>query len=133
MGEVSYNPVSFTKCEAFYHWPVMIAKASLDCNSIRDWASFHEEFARVFGFPAFYGRNMDAWIDCMTSLDAPADGMSSVHCNPGSVVTLELATVKAFARRCPEQYDALIECSAFVNWRRLELGNPSVLALSFHE
>lgn len=112
---------------------MIIAKVSIDCSSIRDWASFHEEFARVRGFPDFYGRNMNAWIDCMTSLDAPADGMSSVHCKPGSVVTLELANVKAFARRCPEQYAALIECSAFVNWRRLELDNSSVLALGFHE
>jgi RNAse (barnase) inhibitor barstar len=112
---------------------MMTAKVSLDCNNIRDWDSFHEEFARVFGFPDFYGRNMNAWIDCLTSLDAPEDGMSSVHCEPGSVVTLELANVKAFANRCPEQYSAVIECAAFVNWRRLEMGDPSVLALSFHD
>ncbi len=66
-------------------------------------------------------------------LDAPEDGMSSVHRERGSVVTLELSNVKAFANRCPEQYNAVIECSAFVNWRRLEMGDPSVLALSFHE
>jgi len=112
---------------------MMTAKVSLDCNNIRDWDSFHEEFARVFGFPDFYGRNMNAWIDCLTSLVAPEDGMSSVHCEPGSVVTLELANVKAFANRCPEQYSAVIECAAFVNWRRLEMGDPSVLALSFHD
>ena len=109
----------------------MITRVSIDCNKITDWASFHKEFARVFGFPDFYGRNMDAWIDCLTSLDAPEDGMCSVHCESGSVVTLELSNVTAFANRCPEQYNAVIQCSAFVNWRRLELGAPSVLALSF--
>ena len=108
-------------------------KVSLDCSKIRDWESFHEEFSRIFGFPGFYGRNMNAWIDCLTSLDAPDDGMSAVHCEPGSVVTLELQNVKAFAIRCPEQYNAVIECSAFVNWRRLKMGDPSVLALSFHD
>ena len=71
----------------------MAAKVWPDCNNIRDWDSFHEEFARVYGFPDFYGRNMNAWIDCLTSLDAPEDGISSVHCEPGSVVTLELANV----------------------------------------
>ncbi|MDE1162311.1 MAG: barstar family protein [Acidobacteriaceae bacterium] len=80
-----------------------IAKVSLDCKNIRDWESFHSEFAQVFGFPAFYGRNMDAWIDCMTSLDAPEDGMSNVHCEPGKVLTLELANVASFAVRCPAQ------------------------------
>ena len=96
-----------------------------------DWHSFHREFARVFGFPDFYGKNMDAWIDCLTSLDAPEDGMSSVHCEPGAVVTLELENEKDFESRCLEQYKAVIECAAFVNWRRLEVGKPSVLALSF--
>lgn len=78
----------------------MTVKVLLDCNSINDWESFHEEFSRAFGFPAFYGRNMNAWIDCLTSLDAPDDGMSAVHCEPGAVVTLELKNVKAFAIRC---------------------------------
>jgi hypothetical protein len=67
---------------------------------------------------------MDAWIDCMTSLDAPADGMSNVHSEPGTVLTLELDNVQGFANRCPEPCKALIECSAFVNWRRLE--QPSI-------
>jgi RNAse (barnase) inhibitor barstar len=106
---------------------------SLDCENIHDWPSFHTEFARVFGFPDFYGRNMNAWIDCMSSLDAPDDGMSSVHCASGSVLTIELKNVKSFRERCPEQYDAIVECSAFVNWRRIEVGESAVLALSFRD
>ena len=109
----------------------MIATVSLDCEDIRDWETFHEVFAQVFGFPGCYGRNMDAWIDCVTSLDAPADGMSNVYCAPGTALTLALDNVRDFANRCTEQYKALIECSAFVNWRRLAVGNPSVLDLSF--
>jgi hypothetical protein len=108
------------------------AKVKLHCQNIRDWQSFHEEFARVFGFPDFYGKNMNAWIDCLTSLDVPEDGMSSIHCEPGSVLTLELANVKQFADRCPDQYKALLEGTAFVNWRRIEGGGISVLTLSFY-
>jgi RNAse (barnase) inhibitor barstar len=108
------------------------SRVSLDCRNIFDWPSFHEEFSRVFGFPDFYGKNMNAWIDCMTSLDVPEDGMTSVHCLPGTVLTLELQDVESFAKRCSEQYRALIECAAFVNWRRLEVGEPAVLALSFN-
>jgi hypothetical protein len=106
--------------------------AKIDCSRIRDWASFHDEFARVFGFPGFYGRNMDAWIDCMTSLDAPSDGLSQIHCEPGQVVTLRLENAAEFKVRCPEQYSSLLECSAFVNFRRLETGAAAVLALSFN-
>ena len=54
-----------------------------------------------------------------------------MHCAPGSVMTLELGNVRQFGSRCPEQYNAIIECAAFVNWRRIEVGESAVLALSF--
>jgi hypothetical protein len=111
---------------------MITSRISLDCEPIHDWPSFHSEFSRVLGFPDFYGRNMDAWIDCMTSLDVPEDGFSGIHCNRGTVLTLELANVKEFKERCPGQYDAIVECTAFVNWRRIETGGSSVLALSFY-
>ena len=103
----------------------------LDTRPISDWTTFHDVFAKIFGFPGFYGRNMNAWIDCMTCLDDPPAQMTTVHAPAGGVVVLELDDVAAFARRCPEQYAALIECAAFVNWRRIKTGEPAVLALSF--
>jgi hypothetical protein len=103
----------------------------LDTRRITNWDSFHSVFAETFGFPDFYGRNMNAWIDCMTCLDAPADGMTTVHAPAGHVLVLQLEHAKDFALRCPDQYAAIVECSAFVNWRRMELGHEPVLALSF--
>lgn len=98
---------------------------------IVDWASFHNVFSEIMGFPDFYGRNMDAWIDCMTSLNSPDDGLSKIHCASPDVVGLHLGDVEDFKLRCPEIYDAIIECCAFVNFRRLEQGQSAVLALSF--
>jgi len=105
----------------------------IDATRIRDWDSFHAVFSEAMGFPEFYGANMSAWVDCMTSLDDPADGMTTQHVSPGAVLTLQIDGVDDFASRCPEQYEALIECSAFVNWRRIEQGAPAVLALSFYK
>ena len=105
---------------------------SIDTDRITDWDTFHDVFREAFGFPSFYGRNMDAWIDCLTSLDAPTDGMTSIHIKDSGVVILQLEHATDFARRCPEQYAAIVECSAFVNWRRLERGHGPVLSLSFH-
>ncbi|MES2463539.1 MAG: barstar family protein [Armatimonadota bacterium] len=103
----------------------------LDTRRLQDWDTFHEVFAETFGFPNFYGRNMNAWIDCMTSLDDPSAGMSTIHVSKGSVVVLQLEDVQDFAQRCPEQYEALIDCAAFVNWRRIQTGELAVLALSY--
>jgi len=103
----------------------------LDTRHITDWNTLHDVFAKAFGFPDFYGRNLNAWIDCMTSLDDPSAGMTSVHAPTGEVLALQLEFVDDFARRCPEQYAAVVECAAFVNWRRIEVGEPPVLSLSF--
>jgi len=110
---------------------MIVSSAKIQARNIVDWPSFHAEFDRVFGFPDFYGRNMDAWIDCMTSLDDPDDGLTAIHVESGRVLTIEIEDVDALKRQCPEQYAALIECSAFVNWRRIEQGLSAVLALSF--
>ena len=68
-------------------------------SRISDWDSFHRVFAEAMGFPDFYGRNMSAWIDCMTSLDSPGDGMTRIHRTPPDVVVLQLENVKTFPPR----------------------------------
>ena len=115
-----------------YDWDVPIVR--VPTNEIVDWESFHAVFQRVLGFPDFYGRNMNAWVDCLTSADVADHGMVARDLVPGDgdVLTLQLVDVDDFAARCPEQYDAVVECSAFVNWRRIELGNRPILALSFY-
>ena len=100
-------------------------------SQITDWESFHDTFATRLGFPDFYGRNMDAWIDCLTYRNED-DGMASVVVEPGDVLTLQLDEGRAFAQRCPDQYSAVIKGAAFVNWRRIEMGKRPILALSFH-
>jgi len=100
----------------------------LDARRIRDWDTFHTVFAEVFGFPSFSGRNMNAWIDCMTDLDDPGTGMTAVHGTVSDPVVLCLDHAGALPA---ELREAISECAAFVNWRRIELGNPAILALAF--
>ena len=112
---------------------VPFREVTIDASRIVDWPSFHAAFTKGFGFPEFYGRNMNAWIDCMTDLDDPGAGMSEVHAPPNGVVLLKVLNARDFSKRCPEQFWALNECSAFVNWRRCERGGAPVLVLSYHE
>ena len=100
----------------------------IDGSQLTDWESFHDVFAAVFGFPAFYGRNMNAWIDCMTSLDTPEDGMTTIHGSATDPVVPHIANASSVPS---ELFDGLNECAAFVNWRRIEVGEPAILALSF--
>ena len=50
----------------------------VDTIEITDWPSFHRVFSQIFGFPAFYGNNMDALIDCLSYLDEPEVEMTEV-------------------------------------------------------
>ena len=100
-------------------------------DRIVDWATFHGVFAETLGFPDFYGRNMNAWIDCLTYRDAPGDGMANVNVEPDDVLAMVVDCAAAFRVRCPEQYAALVQCAAFVNWRRLEARLRPYLVLAF--
>lgn len=101
----------------------------IDANEICDWESFFDIFAKGFGFPPFFGRNMDAWIDCMTNLD---EDFNTVQVKPGELVCISLDHASEFKKRCSEQYEAFVECAAFVNWRRIDAGEPPILVISFY-
>ena len=95
---------------------------------IHDWNSFHAVFARVLGFPSFYGCNMNAWVDCLTYVDDPEDRMTTIYAAEGNILVLDLGACSDFARRCPEQYEAILSNVGFVNYRRMEAGAKPVLA-----
>lgn len=69
----------------------------------------------------------------MTCLDDEHDGMSIFKIESGSTLTMQLQNVKQFKIKCPEIYEALLECSAFVNYRRIDVGENPVIMLSFFE
>ncbi len=42
------------------HRGMFMGVVTIDTRRITDWETFHDVFAEVFGFPEFYGRNMEA-------------------------------------------------------------------------
>ena len=108
---------------------MFMATLRLPTERINDWQSFHEVCQEVFGFPDFYGMNMNAWIDCLTYLDL-GDGMSRFHLAKGETLEIEVSDAENFRSRAPEIFDALVECSSVVNNRYNEEGKPPLLSLS---
>lgn len=41
---------------------------TLDFTNVRDYSEIHEEIRDTFDFPAYYGRNWDAFWDCLTNM-----------------------------------------------------------------
>jgi len=104
----------------------------IDCEKIKSFDDFHDVFSETFGFPDFYGRNMNAWIDCMTSLDCPEDGLTKIHAPSNGIVVIKLINVDKLISVLPIVYEALVDDVAFVNYRKMEVGEKPVLALSYH-
>ena len=106
---------------------------TIDTRKIVDWDSFHTIFAEAFGFPEYYGRNMNAWIDSLTYLNDPDGCDTRVKAEPGGVVVVQLQHMRDFAKRCPELYSAIVERAAFVNYRLIATGQPPTLTLAWDD
>src|SRR5262245_11353924 len=96
-------------------------RVTLDVSAVHDGESLHDLFASAFGFPSYYGRNMDAWIDCMEDVVSMEEGR----------LVLQLDGVEELKKRCPEILQALKESAAFLNDRQREAGGEAIIFLSY--
>lgn len=103
-------------------------KVHFDGAQIDGWDAFHDQSAAVFGFPDFYGRNLDAWIDCLTYI-REGDGMSRFQLGSDAPLVIEVTNSRAFRESVPEIFAAFIECVAFVNHRHKEAGEKPAVQL----
>ncbi len=99
----------------------------LNTKLIIDKASFHLVCKEAFGFPSFHGRNMDAWIDCMSYFTKQEAGMTGFVLAEDEMLHIEITDTEDFNSRQPKIFDDLVECSAFVNNRYIKSeGNPKI-------
>ncbi|WP_223789920.1 barstar family protein [Marinicella meishanensis] len=94
---------------------------NIDGSKITGWESFHDTFYEEMHFPGYYGRNMDAWIDCVSEI-----------VGDNGLLLLNISGIKGLKKNAPEIYESINECSAFVNYRFLEMGDKAALALSYY-
>lgn len=73
--------------------------AFLDGDRARDKAGLMAEIAPAFRFPAYFGRNWDALLDCLRSLpdEVPASGYVLAVRNSGSFLSSSAADMENFA------------------------------------
>ena len=89
----------------------------IDSKRITNWDSFHDVFSEAFNFPNYYGRNMDAWIDCMDEFTK-------------ELTLIDLGDCRTLKEKCPDIVSAINECSAFVNYRKIDIGESPMLIIS---
>ena len=106
----------------------------IDARKLTDSAGLHAALSEAFGFPATYGKNLDALVDCLSDLDNPPSGMTKFHLFPGQTALLAITHLDKAgknAARIKAQLQTLNDVAAFVNARRLENKQPPLLAVAY--
>jgi len=103
----------------------------LDTRRIVDKSSFHATFADLMGFPDFYGANMDAWIDCMSSFRDGEANITQVHLGSDERLLIEVTDTEGFRARLPDVFNDLVKCTASVNRRYVDMGGTPAIGLVF--
>ncbi|MBV1874269.1 MAG: barstar family protein [Gammaproteobacteria bacterium] len=88
--------------------------------SIQDWESFHNEFQKKLGFFEGYGRNLDAWIDCMSDLytNGEYESLTKYNLNEGDKLILNVLNVEVWREVSPDTFEAFIDCCVAANAER---------------
>jgi RNAse (barnase) inhibitor barstar len=79
-----------------------------------NWPSFHDEFSRAFRFVDGYGRNRDAWIDCMTDLHGP-NALSGLRLPAGEPIEIVLNGSATMVKSHPEIFAELLRLVRYAN------------------
>jgi RNAse (barnase) inhibitor barstar len=103
----------------------------IDARALVDRDQFHATFAEKFGFFDGYGRNMDAWIDCMSTLRDTKEALTQVHIGAEDTLTILLEHYDVLRDEAPKHWRYLIECAAFLNLRAVEAGERPLIAFAF--
>lgn len=106
-----------------------MATVQLDGAAMTDWEAFHTQSQQAFGFPAFYGRTMDAWIDCLSYL-RDDDGMSRFRLSPDEVLQIEVVHADAWRAAQPDMLDEILYCVAGINERYADYGEAPALQVT---
>jgi hypothetical protein len=105
-----------------------MANVRLNGEKITSWGAFHSESQDAFGFPDFYGHNMDAWIDSLSTL-REGDGMSKFTLGPEETLEIEVLNSDVLRKKAPEIFGALKEYTSIVNQLYIENGEEPALSL----
>lgn len=106
-----------------------MATVSLNGKDITDEASFHAQCVPAFGFPAFYGNSMDAWVDCLSYL-RDDENMTQFRLKPNEVLEIVVQDADSMKAQAPDLLEEITFCVAGINERYEDYGEKPALKLT---
>jgi len=102
--------------------------AVLNGKEIIDEAHFHAQCVSAFGFPEFYGNNIDAWVDCLSYL-RDDENMTKFRLKPNEVLEIVVQDAEAMKVQVPDLLEEITFCVAGINERYEDYGEKPALKL----
>ena len=101
---------------------------TINGSQVKDWDSFHREFQDRMGFFDDYGKNNNAWLDCMTDMytNGEYQSLTKFNLDDGDRFILRISNAEQWKNISPETFYAFIDLCVFANEERthflLDLG-----------
>ena len=87
---------------------------------------FHKFLQKSFGFPNFYGNNINALIDCLSGLRYPDEGMISLNIDTDEILLLTIIKFDSLESNLMKMFIRVI---GEVNKRQIKKGNNIAILL----
>lgn len=89
---------------------------SFDCSQWTSEEEFHKDVSRVFGFPDYYGENLNAFNDCMSDFEIPY----------GEGVIVILKKFDHYTKKFPDSAQSLLDVLEISSRRFLLTGRKLI-------
>lgn len=98
----------------------------IDFSEVKSLDDMHQLLKNELGFPDFYGKNVNALIDCLTSLRYPEDNMIATTIEKNEVLEMKIKSLPMDSLLILNHFLIAIES---VNQRYLDRGETTPIAL----
>jgi RNAse (barnase) inhibitor barstar len=105
-----------------------MAVVHLNGATISGWDAFHAACRTAFGFPEFYGGNMDAWVDCLSYL-RDEEGMTKFRLHPDEKLQIVIDHADILQKNAPDLLEEVAFCIEGINERYADYGEKPALEL----
>lgn len=100
---------------------------AIDFSEVNSLDELHDLLAYAFQFPDFYGKNIHALIDCLSSLPYPEHEMSGFILDKDEALFIETEGLSKMNLTCLTHFLAAVE---FVNQRKISRNLGKMIYLS---
>ncbi len=81
----------------------------IDFNDIKSLEEMHELLMTKLMLPSFYGKNVNALIDCLSSLRHPEDEMTGISLGEDEILTINIKGLSKVNEICLKHFLISIE------------------------